>query len=189
MKYAISSGHKPIVVQVAAPWRLAPDLERAYGMYDVNLRVIKRFREEGVQVLDIKPQELVRAIIREVTQGSTVSCLRMKPMKLGYFGIMSLYMTALAAASTATGQITLALLADLGMVVAQFLALWGYERRNSLALLSGIAFGLLLLPSILAALSLGVVLNSVLIVPAALLQLDFGLKRIRDQPELVRQPI
>lgn len=103
----------------------------------------------------------------------------MEPMKLGYFGIMSLYMTALAAVSAATGQITLALLADLGMVAAQFLALWGYDRRNSLALLSGIAFGLLLLPTILAALSLGLVLNSILIMPAALLQLNFGLKRLQ----------
>ena len=67
LKYAIRSGHKPIVVQVAAPWRLTRDLEQAYANYDVNLRVIKRFRDEGAQVLDLKPQELVGAIIREVT--------------------------------------------------------------------------------------------------------------------------
>ncbi len=68
LKYAIGRGHKPVVVQVAAAWRLIPDLEQAYAVYDVNLRVIKRFREEGAQVLDIKPQELVGAVIREVTQ-------------------------------------------------------------------------------------------------------------------------
>lgn len=112
----------------------------------------------------------------------------MEQMKLGYFGIVSLYMTALTAASTVTGQISLALFADLGMVVAQFLALWGYERRNSLTLLSGITFGLLLLPSILAVLSLGVGLNSLLIVPAALLQLNFGLRKLQGQPEPTRQP-
>ncbi len=98
-------------------------------------------------------------------------------------------MTALAAASAVAGQPGLALLAAVGMAGAQLLSLWGYERRSNLAMLSGIAFGVLLLPSILTALPLGEVLISLLTVPATLLQLDFGLKRLQGRPDVVQQPV
>ncbi len=102
----------------------------------------------------------------------------MKPMRFGYFGILSVYLTGLAAASAISGPPGSSLLVDVGMVLAQLVALWGYELRSKLALLGGFIIGVLLLPSVLAFLPLNVLLNSLLIVPAAIVQLELGLRRL-----------
>jgi uncharacterized protein (DUF58 family) len=60
-------GGKIIVAQIGATWRLKSSLEDAYIDYERNNRTLRRLGRLGVTVLDIRPERLVDAIVREVT--------------------------------------------------------------------------------------------------------------------------
>jgi uncharacterized protein (DUF58 family) len=73
---AASIGQKPgartIIAQIGAPWRLGDDLERAYAEYQRNSRILGQMEGFGLTVLDLRPERLVEAIVREITHSSTV---------------------------------------------------------------------------------------------------------------------
>jgi hypothetical protein len=99
-------------------------------------------------------------------------------VRFGYFGVVAVYLTAVAFATQIRQPPLVAAVSSIIMMVAQGLALWGYERSNELPLLGGILLGMLWLPYLLGGLSLGVAVNSLLLLPAALLQLELGLRRL-----------
>jgi hypothetical protein len=102
-------------------------------------------------------------------------------MKFGLFGIVTIYLAAFAVLSQMNQPTYLALVAGIIVVVAEGLALWGYDRRGQWHLVSGIIVGFVVLPVFTAALNLGVIINSLLFMPTALLQLDLGLRRLGER--------
>jgi uncharacterized protein (DUF58 family) len=68
LRYAIRKGHRVIVVQIAAAWRLEENLETAYEKYAVNERVVRQLSGAGATVLDTRPQRLMESIAVTVHQ-------------------------------------------------------------------------------------------------------------------------
>jgi uncharacterized protein (DUF58 family) len=76
VRYSRGRGHRAIIAQIAAPWRLEEDLEAAYVKYDSNRRIIEKLREEGALVLDTRPEQLLAAISKEITFAKVLGGLK-----------------------------------------------------------------------------------------------------------------
>jgi hypothetical protein len=68
LHYSIRKGHRIMVVQIGAAWRLEEDLETAYEKYAVNERIVRQLSGTGATVLDTRPQRLMESIAVTVHQ-------------------------------------------------------------------------------------------------------------------------
>jgi uncharacterized protein (DUF58 family) len=74
---------KIIVSQIGAAWRLSLSLEQGYAEHQRNAATLKRFQTEGLTAIDVRPEQLLEAIVsylgRSLTIASSDSQMRYPP--------------------------------------------------------------------------------------------------------------
>jgi len=60
---------RAIVAQIGPAWRLSPSLEEAYAGFESNSQTIRRLRQLGMTVFDLRPEILVKTVAQDITTG------------------------------------------------------------------------------------------------------------------------